>query len=259
MKNRLTTLFQTKTKDILSVFFTAGFPTTNDTPVIAHALEKAGADLIEIGIPFSDPIADGPVIQQSSKAALEQGMTLPLLLQQVKEMRSTVKIPIVLMGYLNPVLQYGIERFCREASAAGVDGVIIPDLPLRDFRQHENLFHEYDLSVIMLVTPTTPDNRIRLLDQLSSGFLYAVSASSTTGVRAALSAQQEEYFKRLSKLGLRNPVLAGFGISDAAAFQTVCRHCAGAIVGSAFIGLLKESKNLEGDISTFVSNLRLPR
>lgn len=256
MNNRLSQLFRQKTKNVLSIFFTAGFPSVNDTGIIARALEKAGADLIEIGIPFSDPIADGPVIQQSSKQALDQGLNLKLLLEQVKQLRSEVTLPVVLMGYINPILQYGIGNFCRDARAAGVDGVILPDLPLRDFNEHATLFHDNDLSVIMLVTPATSDERIRLIDQASSGFLYAVSASSTTGARAGFTADQEDYFRRLAGLGLRNPVLVGFGISNAATFQSACRYGAGAIVGSAFVSMLRNSTNLEADIITFVKGIR---
>lgn len=256
MNNRLSQLFRQKTKNVLSIFFTAGFPSANDTGIIARALEKAGADLIEIGIPFSDPIADGPVIQQSSKQALDQGMNLKLLLEQVKQLRSGVTLPVVLMGYINPILQYGIGNFCRDARAAGVDGVILPDLPLRDFNEHATLFRDNDLSVIMLVTPATPDERIRLIDQASSGFLYAVSASSTTGARAGFTAEQEDYFRRLAGLGLRNPVLVGFGISNAATFESACRYGAGAIVGSAFVSMLRNSTNLEADIITFVKGIR---
>lgn len=256
MNSRLSQLFGQKKRNVLSIFFTAGFPSVNDTGVIARALEKAGADLIEIGIPFSDPIADGPVIQQSSKQALDQGMNLKLLLEQVKQLRSEVTLPVVLMGYINPILQYGIGNFCRDARAAGVDGVILPDLPLRDYNEHATLFHANDLSVIMLVTPATSDERIRLIDQASSGFLYAVSASSTTGARAGFTAEQEDYFRRLAGLGLRNPVLVGFGISNAATFQSACRYGAGAIVGSAFVSMLRNSTNLESDIITFVKAIR---
>lgn len=183
-------------------------------------------------------------------------MNLKLLLEQVKQLRSEITLPVVLMGYINPILQYGIGNFCRNAGAAGVDGVILPDLPLRDFNEHATLFRDYDLLVIMLVTPATPDERIRLIDQASSGFLYAVSASSTTGARAGFTAEQEDYFRRLAGLGLRNPVLVGFGISNAATFQSACRYGAGAIVGSAFVSMLRNSANLEADIITFVKGIR---
>jgi tryptophan synthase alpha chain len=257
MKNRITELFKKKNKNILSVFYTAGFPRLQNTIVIAKSLEQASADIIEIGIPFSDPVADGPTIQESNKVALDNGMTLRLLLGQVKEIRKNVNIPIVLMGYLNPVMQYGVELFAKEASAAGVDGLILPDLPVHEYNeQYKVLFDQYNLCNTFLISPTTTDARIKQIDAITEGFIYAVSASSTTGARADFNQEQISYFERLKKLNLKNPFLVGFGISNQATFSKASEYGAGAIVGSAFINLLKESDDLEKDITTFVSNLK---
>jgi tryptophan synthase alpha chain len=255
--NRITELFKTKKNNLLSIFYTAGFPQLNDTVAIARHLEEAGADLIEIGIPFSDPVADGPVIQESNKVALDNGMTVKKLLEQVREIRKNVKLPILLMGYLNPVLQYGVEKFCQEAAAAGVDGLILPDLPLAEFQeQWKSVFEKNNLSNIFLISPTTSEARIREIDAASSGFVYAVSASATTGAKGDFSPEQVDYFTRLAAMKLSNPLLIGFGISNAATFQTAARHAAGAIVGSAFITLLKSSQDLSKDIHAFVKNIK---
>ena len=254
---RLDKLFSEKKKEILSVFYTAGFPSLNDTVAIAKHLEQAGADIIEIGIPFSDPVADGPTIQASNKIALDNGMSAQRLLEQVKEVRKEVSIPIVLMGYLNPVLQYGIEKFCKDAAANGVDGLILPDLPLDEFEaEYKNLTKSVRLDVIFLVSPTTSEERIRTIDDLSTGFVYAVSSSSTTGAKKGFSSDQEVYFEKLKAMNLKNPFLIGFGISDHQTFSKVCEFASGAIVGSAFINLLKKSDNFERDIHEFVKNLK---
>jgi tryptophan synthase alpha chain len=257
MKNRIIDLFSSKKKEILSVFYTAGFPALNDTVSIALNLEKAGADIIEIGIPFSDPVADGPTIQQSNKTALDNGMNLPLLIRQVKEIRKKVKLPVILMGYLNPVLQYGVERFVKDAVMAGVDGLIIPDLPLSEYEeQYRDLFHAENLCNTFLISPTTSEDRIRKIDAVTHGFIYAVSASSTTGAKNDFTTDQVNYFKRLQDLKLNNPFLIGFGISDHATFSKASAYGAGAIVGSAFISLLKDSKDQEKDIDAFVKKLK---
>ena len=228
-----------------------------DTVFIAQHLEDAGVDLIEIGIPFSDPVADGPVIQESNKAALDNGMTVKKLLEQVREIRKTAKLPIILMGYLNPVLQYGIEKFCKEAAESGVDGVILPDLPMDEYqRAYQSLFESNGLANTFLISPTTSEERIRQIDQATSGFIYAVSASSTTGAKGDFSADQQVYFKRLQSLKLKNPYLIGFGISSQQTFSTACEFGAGAIVGSAFITLLKKSNDLKMDIGAFVKSIR---
>ena len=255
--NRIHKLFQGQPKNVLSIFYTAGYPKLDDTATIARSLEKAGADIIEIGIPFSDPVADGPTIQASNKIALDNGMSVKLLLQQVKEIRKDVKIPIILMGYLNPVLQYGIEKFVEESAANGVDGLILPDMPM-DVYQHEykDLFEKAGLTNTFLISPTTSEDRIKRIDALTSGFIYAVSASATTGAKVGFADEQISYFKRLSSYGLKNPFLIGFGISNKETFSTASSYCAGAIVGSAFINLLKESKSLESDISAFVKSVK---
>lgn len=251
--NRLEELFTKKKKNILSVFYTAGFPTIDSTISIAKNLE---VDFMEIGIPFSDPVADGPVIQESNSIALNNGMTLATLLEQVKCIRQEVSTPIILMGYLNPVVQYGIEKFCRDASQAGVDGVILPDLPVSEYeKNYRELFSKYKLSFPLLIAPTTSEERIRKIDSLSSGFLYAVSSSSTTGSKNEFSAEQVSYFERLKNMGLKNPLMFGFGISNASTFATACQYGAGAIVGSAFIKLLKQTTAAE-DISKWVKELR---
>ena len=255
--NRLQKLFSKKPSNILSIFYTAGFPKLHDTIVIGQALEKAGADIIEIGIPFSDPVADGPVIQESNKVALDNGMTLKLLLAQVKELRQSCSVPIVLMGYLNPVLQYGIEKFCMDCASAGVDGLILPDLPLHVYlTDYKPIVKESGLSITFLISPTTSHERIQLIDENSDAFIYAVSASSTTGVKKGFQDEQFKYFEQLRQLKLKNPLLIGFGISDAETFETANNYAAGAIIGSAFISSLKESKNLERDIHLFVKSIK---
>lgn len=258
MENRLHTLFRNSKKPLLSVYYTAGFPKVDDTSRIAESLEKAGADLIEIGIPFSDPVADGPTIQHSNKVALDNGITLQLIIRQVKEIRKSVSLPIILMGYLNPVMQYGIEKFAKDAAAAGVDGVILPDMPVPEYeREYRKIFEEAGLLPTFLISPTTSDERIRKIDGLSNGFIYAVSASSTTGAKSGFAAEQVQYFERLKKMKLRNPFLIGFGISNKETFKLASEYGAGAIVGSAFVNLLKDSKNIDGDVMQFVSSLKL--
>ncbi len=254
---RLAELFGRNPSGLLSVFYTAGFPRLEDTVQVGECLERAGADLIEIGIPFSDPIADGPVIQDSNKVALSNGMTVAKLLDQVGELRKTVSIPLILMGYLNPVLQYGFDRFCREASEAGVDGLILPDLPLDEYEsQYRVTVDRYKLALIFLVSPTTSEERIRRIDGLTGGFIYAVAANSTTGTREAFSGEQMKYFQRLKNMQLKHPFLIGFGISDHPSFIAACQYGAGAIVGSAFIRMLKNSGDKLKDINGFVKSLR---
>ena len=255
--NRITQLFNSKPKNILSVFYTAGFPKLNDTTVIAKELERAGVDIIEVGIPFSDPVADGPVIQESNKIALDNGMNLKLLLQQVKEIREESKLPIILMGYLNPVIQYGIEKFCEDAAEAGVDGVILPDLPLHEFEfEYKTLFEKNNLKNIFLISPTTSDSRIKEIDAATNGFIYAVSASSTTGAKRNFSTDQIAYFKKLQSVKLKNPFLIGFGISNHNAFASACEYSSGAIIGSAFINAIKNAKDLSLEIRNFVNEIR---
>ncbi|HTF17504.1 MAG TPA: tryptophan synthase subunit alpha [Chryseolinea sp.] len=257
MQNRIKELFGRKSKDILSVFYTAGFPALDSTVQIGRALQRAGADIIEIGIPYSDPIADGPTIQESNKVALGNGMRLSIILEQVKELRKTVSLPVILMGYVNPVMQYGVERFARDAAEAGVDGVILPDLPMDAYLdEYKALFTSLNISNAFLISPTTTEARIRKIDDETDGFIYAVSASSITGARGKFGEEQIAYFQRLQKMKLKNPYLIGFGISNHDTFAEAGKYGAGAIVGSAFINLLRESKDLDKDISTFVGSLR---
>lgn len=255
--NRLEALFSNKPSGLLSIFYTAGFPALDSTISIGQALEKAGADIIEIGIPFSDPVADGPAIQESNKVALENGMNLKQLLLQVKELRQKVSLPIILMGYLNPVLQYGVEKFCIDCSQAGVDGLILPDLPLDVYlKEYKATVERANLSMTFLISPTTSEKRIRLIDSHTNSFIYAVSASSTTGAKLGFSEEQLNYFKRINKLKLKSPVMIGFGISSRETFNLATNHSAGAIIGSAFINMLKESTDFEADIVRFVQRIK---
>lgn len=258
MKNRIVELFKRKKENILNVYFTAGFPCVDSTVSIAKFLNDAGADIIEIGIPFSDPVADGPTIQQSNKTALENGMNLRLLIDQIKKIRKEkVDAPIILMGYLNPVMQYGVDKFLKDASAAGVDGLILPDMPLHEYEEeYKEKFEAANLCNTFLISPTTSEERIRRIDNATQGFIYAVSASSITGARGTFSGEQLLYFERLQDMKLKNPCLIGFGISNNETFSVASRFGAGAIVGSAFITLLKESTDIESDVHTFVKDLK---
>lgn len=257
MNNRIKDLFKKKKKGILSVFYTAGFPNLDSTALIGTSLEAAGADIIEIGIPYSDPIADGPTIQESNKVALDNGIKLSLILEQVTEMRKKVNIPVILMGYVNPVMQYGVERFARDASHAGVDGVILPDLPMDAYvEEYKALFDSVNISNAFLISPTTTESRIRKIDSVTDGFIYAVSASSITGAKGSFADEQIAYFKRLENMKLKNPYLIGFGISNHETFSMASTYSSGAIVGSAFINLIKGSKSLDADINAFVRSLK---
>jgi tryptophan synthase alpha chain len=254
---RIGQLFERKKKNVLNVYFTAGFPELNDTLTIMKWLQEAGADMIELGMPYSDPLADGPVIQSSSAIALSNGMTIRKLFEQLKNFREEIQLPVLLMGYLNPILQYGFENFCRDASEAGVDGLILPDLPMFEFKNEFGaIIKKYGLDFVFLVTPETEVMRVRELDQLSDGFLYAVSSSSTTGSQAALG-DQDSYFKKLQSLKLKNPVLIGFGIRDRASFSVACLNANGAIIGTAFIKILEKATRHEmyGRIKEFIRSI----
>ncbi|WP_129713970.1 tryptophan synthase subunit alpha [Pedobacter sp. SYP-B3415] len=241
--NRLEALFQRKKGNILSIYYTAGYPDLHDTVRIAEELEAAGADLLEIGFPYSDPVADGPVIQGSSKVALDNGMNLKLLFEQLKDLRSRVSIPVLLMGYVNPVLQYGVEKFCESCKAVGVDGCIVPDLPMAEYERHyKSCFEEADLCNIFLITPQTSAERIRKIDGLSRGFIYLLSSSATTGKNLQVSENTEGYFARIKSMNLKNPLMIGFGISDKATFQKASAYASGAIIGTAFVKSLGEGK-----------------
>ncbi len=255
--NRIDKLFQSKHQNILSVYCTAGFPQLNDTLRVLKLLQDAGADMIEIGMPYSDPLADGVVIQQSSTAALHNGMSLSALFEQLKEVRSHIHIPLILMGYLNPVLQYGFENFCRDAARIGMDGLILPDLTPEIYEaEYQPLFKKYDLKNIMLVTPRTSEERIRRIDALSSGFVYAVAASSTTGNAVNDTSKQQQYFERIKSMKLKNPFIIGFGISTHEHFANACNYAAGAITGSAFIKHISVNPDLEKSIPAFIQSIK---
>ena len=239
----------------LNVYCTAGFPYLDSTLPVMQALQSNGIDLIELGMPYSDPLADGPVIQESSSKAIANGMTLSLLFDQLKDMRATIHVPVILMGYMNPVMQFGFENFCAQAAAVGVDGLILPDLPEYEFEtEYGAIIKKYGLDFIFLVTPETSETRLRKLDGLSTGFLYAVSSSSTTGGDKQM-ADVSEYLKKLQSMQLKNPVLVGFGIKDKATFETACQYADGAIIGSAFIKALGESDDLEKATKQFLGNI----
>jgi len=241
--NRITELFNNKKdKDLLSIYFTAGYPELDSTLKIAEELEKAGADFLEIGFPYSDPLADGPVIQNSSQIALKNGMTVEVLFKQLKDLRSRITIPVFLMGYFNTVFQYGVERFCKACVDVGVDGVIVPDLPMYEYEElYADVFKENEISNIFLVTPQTTDERIRKIDSLSTGFIYLLSSSSTTGQSLEVSDERLDYFKRIKALDLKNPIVIGFGISNHDNFKQAAGVADAAIIGSAFV------KQLEGE------------
>jgi tryptophan synthase alpha chain len=254
--NRIDHLFQQRQKNILSIYFTAGHPKLDSTIEIIKTLADEGVDMIEIGIPFSDPVADGPVIQQSSQTALKNGISLRLLFDQLKNIRATVDIPLILMGYLNPVLQYGIEPFCRKCAEIGIDGTILPDLPLDIYLgEFKPVSDRYGIHTVFLATPQTSDERFRELDAQSGGFLYMVAASSITGTRKKFEKYQLDYFVRIKKLHLKLPRLIGFGISSADTFRTACKYANGAIIGSAFIKALEQKGDMKANIREFVRSV----
>ena len=252
---RIGELFKRKQSRVLNVYSTAGFPRLDSTLSVMGALQANGADLIELGMPYSDPLADGPVIQASGTRALENGMSLTVLLEQLKDMRASIQIPVLLMGYLNPILQYGFERFCEAAARCGVDGLILPDLPIYEFEtEYGPVMRKHGLDFVFLVTPETSADRIRKVDMLSTGFLYAVSSSSTTGKDKDMR-DQEAYFQRLQQMKLRNPVLIGFGIRDKASFDAACRHANGAIIGTAYIRAIESATDVDVATREFLSGI----
>lgn len=257
MMNRLTKFFQQKDKNLLSVYFTAGYPNLDSTGKVIRSLEANGIDMIEIGIPFSDPMADGVVIQQSSTKALQNGMTLPLLLEQVKEVRQDCQIPLVLMGYLNPVMQYGPEKLFQHCREIGVDAMIIPDLPFHEYMEHYKVLCErYDIPLIMLITPETSEERIRLIDENCGGFIYMVSSASTTGVRDRFTEEQTAYFREIDGLKLRNKRLIGFGISNQATRSVASQYSNGVIVGSLFVKCLGECASVDEATACLLEKLQ---
>ncbi|WP_259069450.1 tryptophan synthase subunit alpha [Mucilaginibacter sp. X4EP1] len=254
--NRLNQLFNSKKDNLLSIYFTAGYPEINTTVDIAEALEKAGVDFLEIGFPYSDPVADGPTIQHSSEIALENGMNLHLLFEQLAELRKRVTIPVLLMGYVNPMVQYGVENFCKKAAEIGIDGVIVPDLPMYEYETlYAGHFKTNNLSNIFLVTPQTSDDRISKIDGLSNSFIYLLSSSSITGGNLQVSVNIEDYYKRIKAMRLNNPAIIGFGISDNKSFNKATEYARGAIVGSAFVKLLGTENYLD-KIPEFIQSIR---
>lgn len=238
--NRITNLFNTKKSGILSVYFTAGYPSLDDTTKVLKELQEKGIDMVEVGIPFSDPMADGPVIQEAATEALRNGMSLRVLFGQLEKVREEIHIPVILMGYLNPIMQYGFEAFCRRCRETGVDGMIIPDLPFADYMtDYKAIAERYGLKIIMLITPETSEERIRLIDDHTDGFIYMVSSAATTGAQQSFNEQKQAYFRRINAMGLRNPRLVGFGISNKATFEAAASNSSGAIIGSKFVQLLK--------------------
>ena len=244
--NRINNLFKTKKSDVFSIYFCAGHPDVENTTNVIRTLEKNGVDMIEIGIPFSDPMADGAVIQNAATQALRNGMSLRLLFEQLKDIRKEVKIPLLLMGYLNPVMQYGFENFCKSCNECGIDGCIIPDLPFEDYlNDFKPVADKYDVKVVMLITPETSDERVHFIDSHTDGFIYMVSSASTTGTQSSFDAQKQAYFQRINAMSLSNPRMVGFGISNKETFRMACSNASGAIVGSKFVSLLDERKSPE--------------
>lgn len=243
-------------KKLLSIYFTAGYPNIDDTVTIIQDLEKSGVDMIEIGLPFSDPLADGPTIQASSTAALHNGMTSELLFEQLKDIRNSVSIPLIIMGYFNPMLQYGVEAFCKKCKEVGIDGLIIPDLPVDVYHSdYKETFERYGLINVLLITPQTSEERINYIDSVSNGFIYMVSSASVTGGSSGFGAQQTDYFKRIADMNLNNPQIVGFGISDNETFTQATKDAKGAIIGSAFIKHL--TNNGTKTIQKFIDNIIL--
>lgn len=257
-QNRISDLFLQKSDRLLNIYFTAGFPNLNDTVSILQGLQAAGVDLVEIGMPYSDPVADGETIQQSNEMALENGMSLKTLFTQLADCRQEgITVPILLMGYINPVLQFGVENFCRKCQEVGVDGVILPDLPLDLFlAEYADTFREYGILNVHLITPQTSESRIRLIDEESEGFIYMVSSASITGSVKGVNDTMETYFRRIQSMNLRNPRLIGFGINNHETFKMASQHANGAIVGSAFIRHLAEHGTSPDSIRAFVQTIR---
>ena len=251
--NRINQILQ-ENKKLLSIYFTAGYPNLNDTVSIIKELERNGVDMIEIGLPFSDPLADGPTIQESSTQAIANGMTTKLLFEQLKDIRETVKIPLLIMGYFNPMMQFGIDNFCEKCSEIGIDGLIIPDLPLEEYLlEYQEIFVKYNLKNVFLVTPQTSNERILQIDSVSDSFIYLVSSASVTGIQSGFGKDQMEYFKRISNLNLNNPQIIGFGIHNSETFNQATLHQKGAIIGSSFVKFLKN--NSIDKIGSFIKTL----
>jgi len=255
--NRIIQLFSSEKKDLLSVYFCAGTPTLEGTADVIRALEKNGICMVEIGMPFSDPMADGKVIQDAATKALANGMSLKILFDQLRNIRRTVKIPLIIMGYLNPIMQFGFEHFCRECVDCGIDGCIIPDLPFKEYQDHYRIIAErYNIKVIMLITPETSDERIQEIDTHTNGFIYMVSSAATTGAQKDFDSQKRNYFKHINDLKLKNPRMVGFGISNKATFHAACEYASGGIIGSKFVTLLEEEKDPEQAVEKLLKALK---
>ena len=258
--NSIQKLFSEKKKNILSIYFTAGFPELSDTGKTLRSLQENGADMIEIGMPYSDPLADGPVIQNSSMRALHNGMNIKTLFDQLNDFHkqytvSQKDVPLILMGYLNPVLQYGFEKFCSDAKNCGISGIILPDLPINEYeKEYKDIFEKNGLDFIFLITPETSEERIRKIDSLGSGFIYAVSSSSITGSDKSISAQ-ESYFERIKNMNLKNKIMIGFGIKDHQTFSKACEYASGAIIGTAYIKAIEHAKNIESETKEFLNSI----
>ena len=258
--NSIQKLFSEKKKNILSIYFTAGFPELNDTGKILESLQENGADMIEIGMPYSDPLADGPVIQSSSMQALQNGMNINTLFEQLNDYHkqhavSQKNVPLILMGYLNPVLQYGFEKFCSDAKNCAVSGIILPDLPINEYeKEYKDIFEKNGLDFIFLITPETSEERIRKIDSLGSGFIYAVSSSSITGSDKSITAQ-ESYFERIKNMNLKNKIMIGFGIKDHQTFSQACEYASGAIIGTAYINAIEHANNIESATKEFLNSI----
>jgi tryptophan synthase alpha chain len=254
--NRIEQLFQRKDKNVLNIYFTAGYPGLNDTEDIILSLEKAGVDLVEVGMPYSDPLADGPTIQESGTAALDNGMTLHLLFEQLAAVRKKTEMPLIMMGYFNQVMQYGEKAFFEKVAEVGVDGLILPDLPLFEYENHyKDLVESLGLAVSFLITPQTEPERIRKIDDLTHGFIYMVSSSSITGAKSEITDTQIAYFNRINDMQLKNKRLIGFGISNHETFETACKYANGAIIGSAYIKALKQHPNVAECTAEFVTGI----
>ncbi len=255
--NKLQQKFNDKKENLLTIYFTAGFPNVNDTATIIKELEASGADIIEVGMPFSDPVADGPTIQVSNLQALNNGMSIKLLFEQLKSIKDEVKIPILLMGYINPVWKFGVENFFAECEASGVSGLILPDIPLKEYKnEYEELYKKHNLSNVFLITPQTTEERIKAYDEACNGFIYMVSSASTTGANKAVDTEKQlAYFERVKKLNLSSPTQIGFNIKDKASFNNACQHANGGIIGSAFIKNLSNEGELKEKVTGFVKSI----
>lgn len=253
--NKINQLFSTQQKDLLSIYFCAGTPSLDSTVEVLKTLEKNQVSMVEIGIPFSDPMADGTVIQNAATKALQNGMSLKLLFEQLQDVRKEVSIPLLLMGYLNPILKYGFENFCRQCEVCGINGVIIPDLPFNEYmKEFRPIAEQYNIQIIMLITPETSKERIREIDKHTNGFIYMVSSASTTGAQTEFSAQ-ETYFKRIKDMNLKNPLMIGFGISNKKTFNSACQYASGGIIGSRFVTLLEKEQDAEIAIKKLIQEI----